>query len=81
MKQSIIQNKAICLKFGDEYRYENKKQPKKIFVEDNTSSNNIVELPNIFEIPIENIDQAVEEIIIHPLEEKIAASSIDKKLQ
>lgn len=81
VQASIMQNKAVCLKFGDECRYENKKQPKKIFVGDKTISNNVIEMPNFVEIPIENIDQAVEKIIIHPVEEKVAASNIDKKLQ
>ena len=53
--------------------YEDKKQPKKIFVPNNEQLEQ-VPVAN-FEIPIENIDQAVEEIIIHPFEEKIAASS------
>ena len=73
VKQSIMQNKVVCLKFGDEYKYEDKKQPKKIFVPNNEQTE---EVPVVnFEIPIENIEQAVEEIIIHPFEEKIAASS------
>lgn len=82
VKQSILQNKAVCLKFGDEYKYESKKEPKKIFVEDRENvQDNIVEIPSFVEIPIENIDQAVEEIIIHPVQEQVAASNIDKKLK
>jgi len=31
VKESIMQNKAVCLKFGDEYKYESKNKPKKIY--------------------------------------------------
>lgn len=81
VQASIKQNKAVCLKFGDEYKYENKKEPKKIFVGKKETQTEIIEFPSFVEIPIENIDQAVEEIIIHPVQEKVAASNIDKKLK
>lgn len=81
VQASIKQNKAVCLKFGDEYKYENKKEPKKIFVGNKDTQTEIIEFPSFVEIPIENIDQAVEEIIIHPVQEQVAASNIDKKLK
>lgn len=81
VQASIKQNKAVCLKFGDEYKYENKKEPKKIFVGNKDAQAEIIEFPSFVEIPIENIDQAVEEIIIHPVQEQVAASNIDKKLK
>lgn len=81
VKQSIMQNKAICLKFGDEYKYERKKEPKKIFVEEKKEQAEIIPMPFFAEIPIENIDQAVENFIIHPVQEQVAASNIDKKLK
>jgi anaerobic ribonucleoside-triphosphate reductase activating protein len=81
VKQSIMQNKAVCLKFGDEYKYENKKEPKKIFVGEKEEKAEVIPMPVFTEIPIENIDQAVEKIIIHPAQEEIAASGIDKKLK
>lgn len=81
VQASIKQNKAVCLKFGDEYKYENKKEPKKIFVGNKDIQNEIIEIPSFVEIPIENIDQAVEEIIIHPVQEQVAASNIDKKFK
>lgn len=81
VQASIKQNKAVCLKFGDEYKYENKKEPKKIFVGNKDTQNEIIEIPSFVEIPIENIDQAVEEIIIHPVKEQVAASNIDKKFK
>lgn len=81
VQASIKQNKAVCLKFGDEYKYENKKEPKKIFVGNKEAQTEIIEIPSFVEIPIENIDQAVEEIIIHPVQEQVAASNIDKKFK
>ena len=81
VKQSIMQNKAICLKFGDEYKYESKKEPKKIFVEEKKEQAEIIPMPFFAEIPIENIDQAVEDFIINPVQEQVAASNIDKKLK
>ena len=83
VKESIRQNKAICLKFGDEYRYEEKiaKEPKKIFVQEKETVAEIIPMPIFAEIPIQNIDQAVEDIIINPVEERIAASNFDKKVK
>ena len=72
VQASIREGKLVCLKFGDEEKYESKK----IFVETKEEMNNIHPL-EFFEIPIENIDQAVESIIIKPVEEQIAADSID----
>lgn len=83
VKASIMQNKAICLKFGDEYRYEEKiaNKPKKFFVAEKEAVAEIIPIPIFAEIPIENIDQAVEDFIIHPVEERIAASNFDKKVK
>ena len=81
VQASIKQNKAVCLKFGDEYKYENKKEPKKIFVGNKDTQTEIIEIPSFVEIPIETIDQAVDEIIIHPVKEQVAASNIDKKFK
>ena len=83
VKASIMQNKAVCLKFGDEYRYEEKieNKPKKFFVAEEEQVAEIIPMPVFAEIPIENIAQAVEEFIIQPVEEKIAASSFDKKVK
>lgn len=82
VKESLKQGKAVCLKFGDEDIYESKiksYKQKKFFVQEKEKQqqNNIVQIPVFSEIPIENVDQAVESIIINPVEEKIAASSID----
>lgn len=83
VKESIKQNKAVCLKFGDEKRYEDKikKEPKKIFVAQEEHVAEIIPIPVFAEIPIENIDQAVEDFIINPVQEQIAASNFDKKVK
>lgn len=83
VKASIKEGKAVCLKFGDEARYENKiakDKPKEIFVgkKEQEEKSNVIQMPIFAEIPIENIDQAVESIIINPVEEQVAASSIEK---
>lgn len=83
VQASIKQNKAVCLKFGDESRYEDKikKEPKKFFVAEKEPVAEIIPMPFFAEIPIENIEQTVEEIVINPVEEKIAASNFDKKVK
>lgn len=91
VRESLKQNKAVCLKFGDEYRYEGQieeekeqkinKEPKKILVAEKEEPAEVISMPVYAEIPIENIDQMAEEIIINPVEEKVAASSIDKKVK
>ena len=81
VQASIKAGKAVCLKFGDESRYESKvkkQEPKKILVEEKVQEeSNVIQMPVFSEISIENIDQAVETIIMNPVEEKIAASSIN----
>lgn len=79
VQASIRKGEIVCLKFGDEARYENKikDKPKEIFVGNKEDETNIIQMPVFSEISIENIDQAVESIIMNPVEEKIAASNIE----
>lgn len=83
VKESLKQGRAVCLKFGDENRYESKiksDKPKKFFVQEKDKqpeNSKVVQIPIFSEISIENVDQAVQSVIINPLEEKIAAESID----
>ena len=80
VQASIKEGKAVCLEFGDEKKYESKiklNNPKKILVETKEEINNIQPV-EFFEIPIENIDQAVESIIVTPVNEQVAADSINK---
>ena len=85
VKASIKEGNIVCLKFGDEAKYEGKikkGEPKKILVEKKEEErSNIVQMPVFAEISIENIDQAVESIIINPIQEKIAASSIESDVK
>ena len=80
VQASIKEGKAVCLEFGDEKKYRSKiklNNPKKILVETKEKINNIQPI-DFFEIPIENIDQAVESIIVTPVNEQVAADSINK---
>ena len=80
VQASIKEGKAVCLEFGDEKKYRSKiklNNPKKILVETKEKINNIQPI-DFFEIPIENIDQAVESIIVNPVNEQIAAKSINE---
>lgn len=80
VQASIKEGKAVCLEFGDEKKYRSKiklNNPKKILVETKEKINNIQPI-DFFEIPIENIDQAVEAIIVNPVNEQIAAKSINE---
>ena len=80
VQASLKEGKAVCLEFGDEKKYESKiklNNPKKILVETKEKINNIQPI-DFFEIPIENIDQAVESIIVTPVNEQVAADSINK---
>ena len=80
VQASIKEGKAVCLEFGDEKKYKSKiklNNPKKILVETKEKINNIQPI-DFFEIPIENIDQAVEAIIVNPVNEQIAAKSINE---
>lgn len=80
VQASIKEGKAVCLEFGDEKKYRSKiklNNPKKILVETKEEINNIQPV-EFFEIPIENIDQAVESIIVTPVNEQVAADSINK---
>ena len=80
VQASLKEGKAVCLEFGDEKKYESKiklNNPKKILVETKEEINNIQPV-EFFEIPIENIDQAVESIIVTPVNEQVAADSINK---
>ena len=80
VQASIKEGKAVCLEFGDEKKYKSKiklNNPKKILVETKEKINNIQSI-DFFEIPIENIDQAVEAIIVNPVNEQIAAKSINE---
>ena len=80
VQASIKEGKAVCLEFGDEKKYRSKiklNNPKKILVETKEKINNIQQI-DFFEIPIENIDQAVESIIVTPVNEQVAADSINK---
>ena len=80
VQASLKEGKAVCLEFGDEKKYRSKiklNNPKKILVETKEKINNIQPI-DFFEIPIENIDQAVESIIVTPVNEQVAADSINK---
>ena len=80
VQASLKEGKIVCLKFGDEGKYESKiksNNPKKIFVDTKEEFDNIQPL-ELFEIPIENIDQAVESIIINPVTEQVVAGSVDE---
>ena len=86
VQASLKEGKAVCLKFGDESKYESKVKKdtqKKIFVGPKVQKEktNVVQFPVYSEISIENVDQAVESIIISPVEEKIAADSIEVQLK
>ena len=81
VQASIMAGRAICLNFGDEAKYESKiakDKPKEILIaEKQENKSNIIQMPIFAEIPIENIVQAVENIIFTPVEDKVVASSIN----
>lgn len=84
VQASIKKGEAVCLKFGDEARYEKriaKDKPKAIFVGEEKETSNVIQMPVFEEISIENIDQAVESIIINPVQEKVAASSAQNNIK
>lgn len=86
VQASIKAGKAVCLKFGDEARYESKigkDKPKKIFIgkDNEEEKSNIIQMPISSGIQIENMEQAVETIVINPVQEQVAASSITNNLK
>ena len=82
VQASIKEGKAVCLKFGDEAKYESKvvnKNQKRFFIPAKDEKSNVVQNSIFSEISIENIDKAVESIIINPVEKKFAADSLNLK--
>ena len=80
VQASIKEGMAICLKFGDEKRYESRiesKKKKRLLIPVKQEIINTVNMHMFSEIPIENIDQAIESIIMNPVEERIAADSLN----